>query len=55
MSDVAGAIVVAVVLLVAFPVGFLMSMSGLAALVGTVLKSDGEARNAGSELVDLNV
>lgn len=51
----AGAIVLAVILLVAFPVGFLMSMSGLAAALGTVLKVDGEVRNAGSELVDLNI
>lgn len=49
-----GAVILVVVLLVAFPVGFLMSMGGIAALLGAVLKQDGDARHEGSELVDLN-
>ena len=50
----AGAIVLVVLLLI-FPV--LAAMGGVvaAALLGTTLVSDGEARNEGSELLDLNV
>lgn len=50
-----GAIVIAVVLLVAFPIGFLLSMSIVAGVFGSVLQRDGEVRHAGSELVDLDV
>ena len=50
----AGAIVIVVVLLI-FPV--LAAIGGLvaAALLGFTLHKDGEARNEGSELLDLNV
>ena len=34
---------------------FLMSMGGIAAVLGGFLKADAEERHAGSELVDLNV
>jgi len=50
---VAGAIVLIIVLL-AFPIVVGMSMAGLAALIGHVLWKDGEIRNEGSELVELN-
>ena len=49
----AGAIVLIIVLL-AFPIVVGMSMAGLAALIGHVLWKDGEIRNEGSELVELN-
>jgi hypothetical protein len=35
-------------------VGFLMSMGGVAALLGTFLKGDADQRHDGSELIDLN-
>jgi hypothetical protein len=49
----AGAAVIVVVLLV-FPVLFLMSMAILAAILGATVKQDVEARYEGSELLDLN-
>ncbi|MFM7127299.1 MAG: hypothetical protein ACKOA6_09180 [Actinomycetota bacterium] len=49
----AGAIVLIIALL-AFPIVVGMSMAGLAALIGHVLWKDGEIRNEGSELVELN-
>ena len=49
----AGAIVLIIALL-AFPIVVSMSMAGLAALIGHVLWKDGEIRNEGSELVELN-
>lgn len=48
-----GAILLAVAFVAFVPV-FLMSMGGIAALLGTFLKDDAEERYAGSELVDLN-
>lgn len=50
----AGAIVLVVVLL-AFPVLVGLASAVLAAVLGEALARDGEIRNAGSELVDLNV
>lgn len=49
-----GAIVLAVVIVVAIPVGVVMSGAVAAALLGTAATSDAEARYEGSELVDLN-
>lgn len=50
----AGAIILVVVLLL-FPVVVGLSTAALAGLIGQVLTKDGEVRNEGSELVDLNV
>lgn len=50
----AGAVAIVAALLL-FPVAFLMGMTLIAAGLGAALKKDGEARNAGSELVDLNI
>jgi hypothetical protein len=50
----AGAIILVVVLLL-FPVVVGLSSALLAGVIGHVLAKDGEARNEGSELVDLNV
>jgi hypothetical protein len=50
---VAGAIIIVVVLLL-IPVAVFLAGSIAAAVLGTVLTRDGEARNAGSELIDLN-
>lgn len=49
-----GAIAIVVILLLA-PVVVGMSMSVVAAVLGQLLYKDGEVRNEGSELVDLNV
>jgi flagellar basal body-associated protein FliL len=53
MPDMAGAVAM-VIALVLFPVVFLMSMSVIAAVFGTTLKQDGEARYEGSELLEIN-
>ena len=49
-----GAIIIAVILVVAIPVGFLMSTTVGAAALGALLKLDGDRRNADSELLDTN-
>jgi hypothetical protein len=50
----AGAILMAIVLVVVIPVAVCMSGAALAALLGWSLTEDADARNAGSELIDLN-
>jgi hypothetical protein len=50
----AGAILMAVVLVVVIPIAVCMSGAALAALLGWSLKEDADARNEGSELIDLN-
>ena len=40
--------------LVVVPVGFIMSMTAVAGLLGTLLTRDGAARHEGSELLELN-
>jgi nitrogen fixation-related uncharacterized protein len=49
-----GAILMAIILVVVIPVAVCMSGAALAALLGWSLKEDADARNAGSELIDLN-
>jgi hypothetical protein len=49
-----GAIVLAVVIVIAIPVGVMMSGAVAAGLLGTAATSDAEARYEGSELLDLN-
>ena len=51
----AGAIAIVVFIVVVIPVGVILAGAVLAAVLGTSLKDDGEARNEGSELLDLNV
>ena len=48
-----GAVILMIVLL-GFPIICGLSMAGLAALLGHLLWKDGEIRNEGSELLDLN-
>lgn len=50
----AGAIILVIVLL-GFPVLVGLGSAVLAAVLGETLARDGEVRNEGSELVDLNV
>jgi hypothetical protein len=51
---VPGAVAIVLILLL-LPVVVCMSFAVIAALIGQQLAKDGEARNEGSELVDLNV
>jgi nitrogen fixation-related uncharacterized protein len=44
----------AIVLVVVIPVALCMSGAAVAALLGWSLKEDADARNEGSELIDLN-
>jgi hypothetical protein len=49
-----GVAIIVVVLLVAIPVGVLMSGGIGAALIGHFLRTDADERNQDSELLDLN-
>lgn len=49
-----GAIIIAVVIVILIPVGFLMSLSGVAAVLGQLLTSDAEKSHEGSELLETN-
>jgi phosphotransferase system glucose/maltose/N-acetylglucosamine-specific IIC component len=51
---VIGALVLAFVILVVLPVTFLVLAAILTAVMGWILKDNGEAAHEGSELVDLN-
>jgi hypothetical protein len=48
-----GAVLLAVAFVAFVPV-VLMSLAGVAALLGALLTDDAEQRHAGSELIDLN-
>ncbi len=49
-----GPIVIVVVVVLAIPVGFLMSTSIAAGVLGFLLKDNAEKQNADSELLDTN-
>lgn len=49
-----GAVIIAVVIVVLIPVGFLMSMAAPAAIIGGFLKSTAESDAGDSELVETN-
>jgi len=49
-----GAIILAVIILVAIPVGVMMTGAVVAAILGWSLRDNGEAIHEGSELIDLN-
>ena len=51
----AGAVAIVIILVVVLPVLVLMSGAIAAAILGTFMVKDGEERNEGSELLDLNV
>lgn len=53
-EPMAGVVVIVAVLLVAIPVGVLVSGAVAAGLLGWSLKTEGEAANEGSELIPLN-
>ena len=48
-----GAIIIIIALL-SFPIVVGLSTAGIAAILGFFLQRDGDIRNAGSELVELN-
>ncbi len=50
----AGTVVIIVLLVLVFPVLFLMSMAALAALLGALIKGDVDAAHEGSELLALS-
>lgn len=49
-----GALIMAFVLIVGLPVGFLLSGTVATMVLGQTLWADGESRAEGSELIDLN-
>ncbi|MEM9562441.1 MAG: hypothetical protein AAGA93_07500 [Actinomycetota bacterium] len=49
-----GVILIVLALLVVIPVGFLMSTSVAAAVLGFLLKDDADRRHDGSELLETN-
>ena len=49
-----GAIILALVIIVVIPVGFLMTMAAVSGILGFALKSNAEAEADGSELIELN-
>lgn len=49
-----GPIIIVVFLVVLIPVGFLMSTSLAAGVLGFLLKDDADKRHAGSELIETN-
>jgi hypothetical protein len=51
---VLGGILIGVVIVLLIPVGVSLAGAVIAAVLGTTLKEDGEQRNEGSELLDLN-
>lgn len=50
-----GGIVIIIVLVLVIPPAVIISGGVVAAALGFTLKDDGEARNEGSELLDLNI
>ena len=50
-----GPLIIVVVLVVAIPVGVIISGGIMAVVLGHGLRKEGEYRNEGSELLDLNV
>ena len=49
-----GAVVIAIVLVIAIPVGVLITMTFLAMVLGAALDRDSDDNNAGSELLETN-
>jgi hypothetical protein len=49
-----GAVIIVVVIVIALPVALMMSGGAFAAVLGWVLKDNGERTHEGSELIELN-
>lgn len=54
MGSMVGPIIIVVVLLIAIPVGVIMSGGVVAALLGALVKSDVDRSHEGSELLESN-
>ena len=54
MDAVIGALIIAVILVFLLPIAFLMSGGAGAAVLGWLLKVNGEETHEGSELIDTN-
>lgn len=54
MMGMIGVAIIVVVLLIAIPVGVMMSGGIFAAIIGHFVRDDVDKRNEGSELLDLN-
>jgi hypothetical protein len=50
----AGAVLIAIVLVIVIPVAVCVTGAAVAALLGWSLKNDADARNQGSELIELD-
>lgn len=50
-----GVIIIVIVLVVAIPVGVLMSGAVASVLLGWLLKDEADTAHAGSELIDTNI
>jgi hypothetical protein len=50
-----GAVLIIFVLVIALPVSFLIGGAVIAAVLGSALKSNGEAVHEGSELIQTNI
>lgn len=55
MIGMGWAIIFAVILVIAIPVGFLMSTTVVAAAIGELLATDADKRNPDSELLETNI
>ena len=51
---VLGAIILAVIIVIALPIGFMLGGAAAAALLGWTLKNEGEESHPGSELLETN-
>ena len=49
-----GALILAAVIIIVIPVGFLMTTAAVAAIMGFAMKTNADAEADGSELIDLN-
>lgn len=54
MAGVLGAVIIVFVLLIAIPVGVMVSGSVGAMLIGHFLRDEADIKHEGSELIDLN-
>lgn len=54
MDPMVGGIIIAVVLIVVIPVGFLVTMGAVAALLGQTTKTDVDRRYEGTEYLELS-
>jgi hypothetical protein len=54
-SRMLGPIIIVIALVIVIPVGVIISGGVISVILGHALRKEGEYRNEGSELIDLNV